>query len=94
MIKGWRMPLCSRCFGLYFGLVLSFIFSITFNIARLFNKNQLLLVAFVLCSPLAIDGITQLFKLRESSNSMRLVTGLMSGIFCGVGLHYIIIHYF
>lgn len=90
LVNGKRMFICSRCFGLYFGLIIGFLVSSIFNLGRLFNKRELLIIGFVMCSPLAIDGITQLLKWRESNNTLRFVTGILAGLFCGVGLNYLI----
>ena len=38
-----------------------------------------LIIGLVLCTPLIIDGFTQLYQLRVSTNSIRLLTGLFAG---------------
>lgn len=87
------MFICSRCLGLYSGLIIGFLASITFDSGNLFNKGELLIIGFIMCSPLAIDGITQLLKWRESKNWLRLITGILAGSFCGMGITYLIMKY-
>jgi len=94
VINGKHMPLCSRCFGLYSSMVIGFLTSLIFNLGTLFNKKEMLIIGFIICFPLALDGITQLFKWRESNNIIRFITGILAGFFCGVGIHYLILRYF
>ena len=69
-ILNHTFPICSRCFGLYVGLVLSIIL---INWSFLFPS--LLGVAFML--PLLIDGTTQALGNRESNNTLRFITGVL-----------------
>lgn len=48
----------------------------------------MLIFGFIMCLPLTLDGATQLPKLRESNNSLRFITGILAGLFCGIGIHY------
>ncbi len=41
-------------------------------------------VSFVAVTPLAIDGLTQLTGLRESTNALRIATGLIAGLAFGL----------
>ncbi len=93
LVNGKRMLICSRCFGLYSGLIAGFLASLIFNLGKLFNKREILIIGFVMCSLLAIDGVTQLLKWRESNNALRLITGILAGLFCGIGLHFLIRRY-
>ena len=74
-IHGKTMPICSRCLGLIIGGIVSLfaIFFISFSYILLFLSPLLFL-------PLIFDGFTQLAKIRESNNILRLVTGLLAGI--------------
>lgn len=85
------MPICARCLGFYVGLVFGLISSILFGIACMFKKVEILIILVVFVSPLAIDGTTQLFKFRESNNPLRLITGLIAGFVCGIGIHYLLV---
>ena len=41
---------------------------------------QFLIFAVLFLIPAAIDGFTQYFELRESNNTLRLITGLCGGL--------------
>lgn len=87
--KGKSLPLCSRCLSLYSFLIFGFVISLIFNLANMFNKKEMLIFVILLNLPLFIDSITQFFKIRESTNILRLITGLFSGLSLGIGLHYL-----
>lgn len=76
---GYTSPVCARCLGVYLGLIPS-LFLFLFNLSIPFP-----LFIFLL-SPLFIDGFTQLNGFRESTNVIRLLTG----IFFTVGLQPIV----
>ncbi len=69
-IFGHQLPVCARCTGIYFGALAGSFF------AREKSPSPLFLVAALI--PMALDGGTQLF-LRESTNVLRLVTGVIAG---------------
>lgn len=52
--------------------VYAYFFYIDYNI-------YLISFAILLLLPSFIDGLTQLFELRESNNALRFITGLMGG---------------
>lgn len=61
-----QMPICSRCLGIYIGMVLSLFI------------NQPWLIFF---APITyIDGLIQLKTSYISNNRRRLITGIISGI--------------
>jgi uncharacterized membrane protein len=70
---GLERYLCSRCIGILIGGILGFIaWKVGVSVPA---------PAAVLCSiPMAIDGGTQLLGLRESTNTMRLITGFLFGL--------------
>ncbi len=74
----WGQPLavCARCTFIYLGVLLS---SAAFPLLRVRGppKVRYLLVA---ASPLVLDAGTQLVGLRESSNTIRAMTGLLFGL--------------
>jgi uncharacterized membrane protein len=74
-----QCPVCARCLSIYVATALGLIF---FRLkgfgAREFKMNWVLLA--LLFAPTGIDGTTQLFGLRESSNFLRLVTGVPYGL--------------
>jgi len=84
------MSLCSRCFGLYLFLIIGFFLSLTLKINTYLTKNLLLVLTIILIMPLVLDSVTQLFRLRESNNILRFVTGSSAGLICGIALHYLL----
>ena len=79
--KNHYFPLCARCTGFY---ISGFIFLIIFLIINIHYPKYLLVIYVLSLIPLAIDGITQYFGFRESTNLIRVVTGVIAGF--GVGL--------
>jgi uncharacterized membrane protein len=71
--RGKQFPLCSRCTGLALGYLFY-----PFFLSGLFNFHFLLLIFLHL--PMIIDGLTQLYFERESTNGLRFFTGLLAGI--------------
>lgn len=79
--RGHQFPVCARCTGFYITVFLYFIYTFYYYI----NYNLvILIIAILLLVPAGIDGFTQLFKFRESTNFLRLVTGLMGGLGLGI----------
>ena len=79
--RGHQFPVCARCTGFYITLFMYFVYAYFFYI----NYNiYLISLAILLLLPSFLDGITQLFGLRESNNVLRLITGLMGGIGLGI----------
>jgi uncharacterized membrane protein len=75
---GVSMPICARCTGIYAGGAGAAFLFLTLPALR---RHPLPLRALpVLILPLAIDGGTQLLRFRESTNDLRLVTGLIAGL--------------
>ncbi|MEO8216130.1 MAG: DUF2085 domain-containing protein [Acidobacteriota bacterium] len=77
-IWGAPMPICARCTGIYVGLLAGLtVFVLAGRSGRLAFPTGLLLLCI---SPLALDGMSQAVRLRESTNELRLWTGLGAGI--------------
>lgn len=73
-IKGYQMPICSRCLGIYIG-------NITALILVILNFNLNIIIATLLLIPLILDGIFQIIKANYfSTNLKRLITGLLFGL--------------
>ena len=74
-----QLPFCARCMGIWLGLAvgLTALCFVNFPV-----DIRLVLVLFLCCVPLGIDGFGQLFGWWSSSQVSRLLTGL----FCGGGL--------
>ena len=86
-INGNQMPFCSRCTGIWVGLVIGISLMIFYTI-KLDEKIFLLIVLSIL--PLGIDGAGQLIGFWESTNLIRLITGLLTGFGCGVAIGIIV----
>jgi uncharacterized membrane protein len=81
-----QMPVCARDLSIYMATALGLIF---FRLkgfgVKEFKINYI--IAVLLFLPTALDGFTQLFGWRESSNELRLITGFPYGI----GYAYLIV---
>lgn len=77
-IGNYQLPVCARCQGVYLGYLLG-----------LFIYIPLLLVLLPLTY---IDGFIQLKTEYNSTNSRRLITGVISGI-ATIQLIKVLIHY-
>ena len=78
---GEPMPLCARCVGIYAGMLCGII---AFWAVPLLRERVMRAFAFACLTPLAIDGLTQLTGLRESTNPLRLATGAIAGLAFGL----------
>ena len=82
-----EMPFCSRCTAIWFGLAIGLGFMVVYTI-ELNEKFLIALIAALI--PIGIDGIGQLFGLWESTNLIRVFTGLPAGIICGIAIGIIL----
>lgn len=80
-IKGKYFPICARCTGVYTTL---FIYYVAAAFIPITYSLNLLTMGILTIIPAAADGITQLYGLRESRNSLRFITGLLAGF--GIGI--------
>jgi uncharacterized membrane protein len=70
------MPICARCTAIYAGLIAGiFLFVFLPHIQALAARRMLAIAVL----PMFLDGITQLAMLRESTNPLRIETGLLAG---------------
>lgn len=73
--KNKQFPVCARCTGIivgYFTIPLFYYGIIKISI----------LIIIILSIPLLIDPITQYLGFRESNNTLRLITGILTGFVC------------
>ncbi len=78
-LNGIQMPVCARCAAIYSATGVGLIFlRLRGYGAREFKVNWLLFAA--LLAPTAIDGATQWMGWRESTNLLRLATGVPYGL--------------
>ena len=76
-IRGHQFPVCARCTGFYSGLI-------AYIIANRFYPHEynmeMLAISMILMIPVAVDGLTQYFGPRESTNNLRFITGFIGGV--------------
>ncbi len=75
---GQYMPICSRDIGLFLGVFVACIVSFASKLPNFLKSSWLAILSVV---PLGIDGVMQLLGFWESTNEIRLATGLLAG-FC------------
>jgi uncharacterized membrane protein len=75
------MPLCARCVGIYGGMLAGIV---VFWAVPLLRERVMRAFALACLAPLALDGLTQLSGLRESTNPLRLATGAIAGLAFGL----------
>jgi uncharacterized membrane protein len=75
------MPICARCTAIYAGL---FAGLLLFMLIRRGNERLFRWSAIAAATPLFIDGVTQATGLRESTNGVRVATGLVAGLAFGL----------
>jgi uncharacterized membrane protein len=82
-----QMPFCSRCTAIWLGIVIGLGFMVFYKI----QLNGKFLFAIILSViPIGVDGIGQLFGFWESTNVVRVITGLLVGSACGVAMGVIV----
>lgn len=81
-INGYQFPLCARCMGILFGMLVAVtIIIIDKAVLDLFSYSQLA----VLLLPMIIDGSIQLATSYESNNLKRVLSGFLFGV-CIMGI--------
>ena len=85
-VFGQKLPICSRCTGFYSGILIGFISKPLFSN---FDVEFLFIFSLIGLIPLGIDGIFQEVTDHESSNVIRLSTGLFCGLFIGMDIYWI-----
>lgn len=82
---GHPMAVCSRCFSVYASfLTIGLAFAAWRALTKRHWEEIPLWMLGVLAIPMALDGLTQLVGLRESTQVLRTITGTLVGT--GVGL--------
>lgn len=70
--KGYQIPVCARCTGIIIGYFISIIYAILFHQLKI--TTSIVLIMFM-----AIDGTLQLLTAYSSTNTKRLITGMLAG---------------
>ena len=86
-IDGNQMPFCARCTGIFLGLAFGFL------IGALYDIRMGPLLYFIMIIPLGLDGTLQLITPYESTNFIRIVTGMLTGTFSALVFAYIFSDY-
>ncbi|MFA5101900.1 MAG: DUF2085 domain-containing protein [Candidatus Thermoplasmatota archaeon] len=82
-INGNEMPFCTRCTAIWLGLAIGLGWMVFYTIELTEKFVYVILLALL---PIGVDGVGQLLRFWESTNVLRLLTGLPAGIICGVAL--------
>jgi len=77
LLFGVPMPICARCTAIYAGLITG---TLLFHLFPRMNEMAARVIAIAAALPMALDGGTQLIRLRESTNELRVATGLVAGM--------------
>jgi uncharacterized membrane protein len=84
---GEIFPLCFRCSGIYLGIFINHLTILAFGrFSKISPNRKSGLVLIILVVPLAVDGLGNNFNLWNSSNELRMITGLLLGIFISITL--------
>jgi len=86
-INGNQMPFCSRCTAIWIGLSVGLLF---FSVYKVNLDERFILIIFLSMIPIGIDGVGQLLGLWESTNIVRVITGVIIGITCGIAIGIVI----
>ncbi len=83
------LPLCSRCTGVYIGMLIGLIIGLF--ILRIYECSALKLfyVTLLFAVPAALDGFMQEMMGKKSSNTRRLITGFLLGWIMGLDIMWI-----
>ncbi len=76
-IGGRYLPVCARDTGAYLGFYIGYLMLHFRNKKATGPPNLWITLSMMI--PLVVDGITQLFGFRASTNDLRLITGLLFG---------------
>ena len=76
-IHGHYLPVCARCTGFYTSAIT---YTLLAMIIPFQYTIQTTILAITLLIPATIDGTTQYLEKRESTNTIRLITGLLGGL--------------
>ena len=87
LINENQMPFCVRCTAIWLGLAIGLGFMVFYRMELDIRFLVIILIGLV---PIGIDGVGQLLGFWESTNIVRVITGLLAGGVCGVAIGLII----
>ena len=80
-LYGIELRLCARCSGYLLGFTAPLLASgLVADLSLSLDIRVKLLACLLLALPYTVDWVTQSWGMRESSNRMRLVTGILMGM--------------
>ncbi|HEX3100436.1 MAG TPA: DUF2085 domain-containing protein [Pyrinomonadaceae bacterium] len=80
-VEGEQFAVCSRCFGVYFGLLFGFaIYPLWRNIEEIEPLPRFWL--FLSLIPISVDWSLTIFGIWENTHLSRFITGLILGMAC------------
>ena len=80
-LYGIELRLCARCSGYLLGFTAPLLASgLVANLSRSLDVRVQMLACFLLALPYVVDWLTQSWGTRESSNGVRLATGILMGL--------------
>lgn len=80
-VAGEQFAVCSRCFGVYFGLLFGFaIYPLWRNIDEIEPLARFWL--FLSLIPITVDWSLTIFGIWENNHASRFITGLILGVAC------------
>jgi len=80
-LYGIELRLCARCSGYLLGFTAPLLASgHVADLSRSLDIRVKLLACLLLAIPYVVDWLTQSWGMRESSNGVRLVTGILMGL--------------
>jgi len=71
--NGKQFPVCARCTGIHLGYLSLFLFLFQLIYIKWW-------LSIILILPTLLDGLTQAYFNRESTNSIRLISGILAGV--------------
>ncbi|MBU0586549.1 DUF2085 domain-containing protein [Candidatus Micrarchaeota archaeon] len=78
-VLGYKFPVCSRDLAIYVAMLVgAFLFILLKGLSSRDVPPLIYFIIFLI--PIALDGGTQLIGLRQSTNSLRLLTGFIAGV--------------
>lgn len=83
--RGRYFGLCARCTAMYLGGLLTLVSASVWRPSL--APNVVTALGLLLMVPGGVDGTTQMFWNRESTNALRAITGLLLGVGVVLFLH-------
>jgi uncharacterized membrane protein len=86
-INGNQMSFCSRCTAIWIGITFGLGIMLFFQVSL---DNRFIYLILLSLIPIGMDGTGQLLGFWESTNIIRVITGLIIGIPVGIALGIIV----